>query len=46
MLAGHTDRSMDALNDLSRNELYLNRELAALEFNFRVLAQARDPRMP
>ncbi|MCK9367598.1 MAG: polyphosphate kinase 1 [Metallibacterium scheffleri] len=37
---------MDALNDLSRNELYLNRELAALEFNFRVLAQARDPRMP
>ncbi|MHB1896462.1 MAG: polyphosphate kinase 1 [Metallibacterium sp.] len=37
---------MDALTDLSRNELYLNRELAALEFNFRVLAQARDPRMP
>ncbi len=37
---------MDALTNLSRNELYLNRELAALEFNFRVLAQARDPRMP
>ncbi|MDE1899149.1 MAG: polyphosphate kinase 1 [Xanthomonadaceae bacterium] len=32
--------------DLDRPELFLNRELAALEFNFRVLAQARDPRMP
>ena len=37
---------MDAPIDLARPELYLNRELAALEFNFRVLAQARDPRMP
>ena len=37
---------MDATLDLNRPELYLNRELAALEFNFRVLAQARDPRMP
>ena len=27
-------------------ELYLNRELAQLEFNFRVLAQAQDPAMP
>lgn len=26
--------------------LYLNRELSQLEFNFRVLAQARDPEMP
>jgi len=26
--------------------LYLNRELAQLEFNFRVLAQAQDPTMP
>ncbi|HEX3125308.1 MAG TPA: polyphosphate kinase 1, partial [Rhodanobacteraceae bacterium] len=26
--------------------LYLNRELAQLEFNFRVLAQAQDPQMP
>jgi polyphosphate kinase len=26
--------------------LYLNRELAQLEFNFRVLAQAQDPNMP
>jgi polyphosphate kinase len=32
--------------DLGAPELYLNRELAALEFNFRVLAQARDPRVP
>ncbi|MCE5232165.1 MAG: polyphosphate kinase 1 [Mizugakiibacter sp.] len=32
--------------DLSTPELYLNRELAALEFNFRVLAQARDPATP
>ncbi|GAP67445.1 polyphosphate kinase 1 [Mizugakiibacter sediminis] len=32
--------------DLSTPELYLNRELAALEFNFRVLAQARDPAVP
>ncbi len=32
--------------DLDQSDLYLNRELAALEFNFRVLAQARDPRMP
>jgi polyphosphate kinase len=27
-------------------ELFLNRELGALEFNFRVLAQARDPGIP
>jgi len=26
--------------------LYFNRELAALEFNFRVLAQAQDPAVP
>ncbi|WP_240922579.1 polyphosphate kinase 1 [Oleiagrimonas sp. C23AA] len=32
--------------DLSAPELYLNRELAALEFNFRVLAQARDSSIP
>ena len=35
-----------SLPDLQRPELYINRELAALEFNFRVLAQARDPDMP
>ncbi|MET0618346.1 MAG: RNA degradosome polyphosphate kinase, partial [Luteibacter sp.] len=32
--------------DLGNPELYINRELAALEFNFRVLAQARDPDVP
>ncbi|MGC1548815.1 MAG: polyphosphate kinase 1 [Rhodanobacter sp.] len=32
--------------DLTAPELYLSRELAALEFNFRVLAQARDARIP
>jgi len=32
--------------DRSAPELYLSRELAALEFNFRVLAQARDERIP
>lgn len=32
--------------DLSDPSLYLNRELAQLEFNFRVLAQAQDPRVP
>lgn len=32
--------------DLSDSSLYLNRELAQLEFNFRVLAQAQDPRVP
>ncbi len=32
--------------DLADPALYLNRELAQLEFNFRVLAQAQDPRVP
>lgn len=32
--------------DLQRPDLYSNRELSALEFNFRVLAQARDPEVP
>lgn len=45
----------DALNDAAdigpaidfrRPDLYLNRELSALEFNFRVLAQARDASVP
>ncbi len=52
---GHTDANdrppmsdtpPPASIDLSGPELYLNRELAALEFNFRVLSQARDPRVP
>ncbi|ODS64759.1 MAG: RNA degradosome polyphosphate kinase [Arenimonas sp. SCN 70-307] len=41
---------MDAENpgspDLHAPALYLNRELSQLEFNFRVLAQARDPSVP
>ncbi len=32
--------------DLHAPELYLNRELSQLEFNFRVLAQAQDPTVP
>lgn len=32
--------------DLASPELYLSRELAALEFNFRVLAMARDASVP
>jgi len=32
--------------DLRAPELYLNRELAQLAFQFRVLAQAQDPNMP
>ncbi len=32
--------------DFRRPDLYLNRELSALEFNWRVLAQARDPKVP
>ncbi|KAA2285585.1 polyphosphate kinase 1 [Arenimonas fontis] len=32
--------------DLQSPELYLNRELSQLEFNFRVLAQAQDPSVP
>ncbi|MBU8976294.1 MULTISPECIES: polyphosphate kinase 1 [unclassified Lysobacter] len=33
----------DPLRD---SELYFNRELSALDFNFRVLAQAQDPQVP
>ena len=32
--------------DPTAAQFYLNRELAALEFNFRVLSQARDARIP
>ena len=32
--------------ETSQPELFLSRELATLEFNFRVLAQARDPSIP
>jgi polyphosphate kinase len=34
------------VNEAPQPELFLSRELAALEFNFRVLAQARDPGVP
>jgi polyphosphate kinase len=34
------------VNDTPQPELFLNRELGALEFNFRVLAQARDTGIP
>jgi polyphosphate kinase len=34
------------VNDTPQPELFLSRELAALEFNFRVLAQARDNSIP
>src|SRR5215475_2481685 len=37
---------MDTAINLKAPELYLNRELAQLEFNFRVLAQAQDSRVP
>jgi polyphosphate kinase len=36
---------MDAI-DLSQPELYINRELSLLQFNRRVLEQAKDPRTP
>lgn len=32
--------------DLTDPSLYINRELAQIEFNFRVLVQAQDPRVP
>ncbi len=55
MLIAHTDsnaalpmsdKTPPANINLSASEFYLNRELTALEFNFRVLSQARDPRVP
>lgn len=43
----HPPPSADSLlPDLGHPSLFLNRELAALEFNFRVLAMARDPAVP
>ena len=36
---------MDA-PDLKQPELYINRELSLLEFNWRVLEQAKDPSVP
>ena len=37
---------MSDIKDFSDSDLFLNRELSQLEFNFRVLAQARDPMIP
>ena len=37
---------MTASPEATDGELFLNRELSQLEFNFRVLAQAQDERMP
>src|ERR1700709_835327 len=37
---------MDTAVNFKAPELYLNRELAQLEFNFRVLAQAQDASVP
>jgi polyphosphate kinase len=37
---------LSPIPNLKAPELYLNRELAQLEFNFRVLAQAQDPSVP
>jgi polyphosphate kinase len=37
---------MTKTNALPDSELFLNRELSQLEFNFRVLAQAQDPSIP
>jgi polyphosphate kinase len=39
-------RPMSNTRDLRDPELYINRELSQLEFNFRVLAQAMDERVP
>ncbi|MBN8727324.1 MAG: polyphosphate kinase 1 [Xanthomonadales bacterium] len=38
--------TIDAARNLGHPGLFLNRELAQLEFNFRVLAQAEDPQVP
>ena len=38
--------AMTDLASLPDSELFLNRELSQLEFNFRVLAQAEDPGIP
>lgn len=37
---------METQIDLNSSDLYLNRELSLLEFNWRVLQQALDPSVP
>ena len=44
--AGADPATPDAGIDLQAPDLFLNRELSQLEFNARVLAQARDPSVP
>src|SRR3569833_1766480 len=45
-MARKLPQTATAIADLSAPELFLSRELAALEFNFRVLAMARDAHVP
>jgi polyphosphate kinase len=45
-MARKLPQTATAIADLSAPELYFSRELAALEFNFRVLAMARDAHVP
>ncbi len=42
----HSPKKAAPARDLDDPALYLNRELSQLEFNFRVLAQAMDERVP
>ncbi|MDA3921008.1 MAG: polyphosphate kinase 1 [Salinisphaera sp.] len=42
----HTETEDTSPRDLHAPELYINRELSLLEFNDRVLEQARDSRLP
>lgn len=46
--SNHADDAQPAKNDINLNnpELYINRELSLLEFNRRVIEQARDESMP
>jgi polyphosphate kinase len=44
--AADPQRAAPGATDLADGELFLNRELAQLEFNSRVLAQAADPATP
>ncbi|HEY8098261.1 MAG TPA: hypothetical protein VIE65_19545, partial [Methylobacter sp.] len=39
-------KEIDEVIDLQKPELYINRELSLLEFNKRVLAQAKDEKVP
>jgi polyphosphate kinase len=45
-VVGYDSLMRSPIPNLKASELYVNRELAQLEFNFRVLAQAQDPAVP